>query len=260
MRAGSEPLRLRPGDFVLIRTCSPFRLSSDVWVEAEDSEALVAASGDPVLRLGAGKQRKAMLRGGRFAFDATNEQLLTGLLPPLIHVRGDDTASWRLQGLLKLNESESARPGVGSEFIVTRLVEIVLVEVLRREALRVGMKEVDEIGKGLLAGLSDAVTSRALEAMHAQVARTWTVGSLARLCGVSRSGFAARFRTIMGVGPIEYLLRWRMSLAKDKLRAGGRSVGEIALAVGFQSSSAFSRAFSKAVGCSPREFVRRGDG
>ena len=108
---------------------------------------------------------------------------------------------------------------------------------------------------GLLGGLADPVTARALSAMQKDVADSWTVSSLGRLCGVSRSTFAARFRQIMGTGPIEYLLHWRMALAKDELRRGSKSIGEIALAIGFQSSSAFSTAFSRAVGSSPKGFA-----
>jgi AraC-like DNA-binding protein len=88
--------------------------------------------------------------------------------------------------------------------------------------------------------------------MHGDVAQDWTVAALARLYGVSRSSFATRFRGVVGKGPIEYLLRWRMALAKDDLRRGRLSIGEIALAIGLQSSSAFKAAFSRAVGRSPR--------
>jgi AraC-like DNA-binding protein len=91
--------------------------------------------------------------------------------------------------------------------------------------------------------------------MHGKVASNWTVSVLAKLCGVSRSTFAHRFRVTVGMGPIEYLQRWRMALAKDDLIRGKRSVGEIALAIGFQSSSAFSTAFSRAMGCSPKQFA-----
>ena len=252
VRAHAEPLQLRPGDFVLIRTTTPFTLSSDPTVEPEDSETIVATTNDPELWLERGSGPASILRGGRFVFDTTSEELLTGLLPSLVHISGDDTSSWRLQSLLKLNETESAQQGLGSDFIVTRLIEVILVEILRREA-----QKVDQEHTGLLAGLNDPVTSRALRLMHADVARDWTVSSLASRCNVSRSTFAAHFRKVVGVGPIDYLLHWRMTLAKDELRRGTRSIGEIALAVGFQSSSAFSTAFTKAMGCSPRQFSRR---
>jgi AraC-like DNA-binding protein len=95
----------------------------------------------------------------------------------------------------------------------------------------------------------------ALSAMHGDIARDWTVASLARLCGVSRSKFATRFRDIVGMAPIEYLQHWRMAHAKDELRLGTKSIGTIALAMGFQSLSAFSTAFTRVVGCSPRRFA-----
>jgi AraC-like DNA-binding protein len=91
--------------------------------------------------------------------------------------------------------------------------------------------------------------------MHKDVAQGWTVSDLARLCGVSRSTFAARFRKVVGMGPIEYLQHWRIALAKDGLRSGKQTIGEIALAVGFRSSSAFSTAFSRVVGCSSKSFA-----
>ena len=99
------------------------------------------------------------------------------------------------------------------------------------------------------------MTARALSAMHGDVTHDWTVFVLARLCGVSRSTLAARFREIVGMGPIEYLQHWRMALAKDELRRGTKSIGQIALAIGFQSSSAFSTAFTRAVGCPPKRFA-----
>jgi AraC-like DNA-binding protein len=150
-----------------------------------------------------------------------------------------------------MNEAESRRPGPGGEFIVGRLMELVLVEILRSDVAC----GADQQGKGLIAGLGVPVTARALSAMHGDIARDWTVSTLARLCRVSRSKFATRFRDIVGMAPIEYLQHWRMAHAKDELRLGTKSIGTIALAMGFQSSSAFSTAFTRVVGCSPRRFA-----
>jgi AraC-like DNA-binding protein len=252
VRQHAVPLTLNTGDFVLIRTTTPFKLTSDPTVEAEDSEDMVVATSDPFLKLDRGSGPVAVIRGGRFVFDTANESLLTCLLPSLVHIASGDAPSWRLQLLLRLNETESVQSGYGSDFILSRLVEVILVELLRQEAFRV-----DRDKTGLLAGLGDTVAANALLAMHGNIAHNWTVASLARRCSVSRSTFAAHFRKVVGVGPIDYLLRLRMTLAKDELRWGTRSVGEIALAVGFQSSSAFSTAFTKAVGCSPTKFLRQ---
>jgi len=215
-----------------------------------DSETAVAKTGNPRLRLGEGIESPVTVRAGRFVFDTANEDLLAGMLPSLLHVGAGDTSSVRVRSLMQMNEMECARPGPGTEFIIARLMELILVEILRSEAFRV-----DKGQSGLLAGLADPVTATALSAMHKSVAHAWTVDELARLSRVSRSTFASRFQQTVGTGPIEYLQQWRMALAKDELRRGGRSVGEIALSVGFQASSAFSAAFTKAVGCSPKRFA-----
>jgi AraC-like DNA-binding protein len=252
VRADGKPLHLQTGDFVLSRTESPFVLTSDPSVTPQDSETIVAMTNDPMIRLDCGHGPITVIRGGRFIFESLHEQLLTGLMPSLIHISRDDSSSWRVHSLVKLNETESAQRGPASEFIMTRLVEVILVELLRQENLRQ-----DKECVGLVAGLSDAVTARALAAIHTDVARDWTVAELARSCNVSRSTFAAHFRKVVGVGPIDYLLRWRMTLARDELSHGTRSIGEIALMIGFQSSSAFSTAFTKATGCSPRQFMQK---
>ncbi len=252
------PVHLEPDDFVLVRTDTPFTLTSDPSVEPEDSETAVALTKDTGLRLGVGTDSPVTLRGGRFVFDTANEDLLTGMLPSLVHVAAGDTSSWRVRSLLKMNETESLEPGAGSEFIIARLMELILVEILRSETLRVNSDRSPDRKQehsGLLAGLADPVTACALSAMHRDVSHGWTVSGLARLCGVSRSTFAARFRQIVGMGPIEYLLQWRIALARDELRRGTRSIGQIALDIGFQSSSAFSTAFTRAVGCSPKRFA-----
>jgi len=124
-----------------------------------------------------------------------------------------------------------------------------LLELPRSEVLRLKPGS-----KGLLRGLADPVIAKSLSAMHGEVAGMWTVAKLARLCGVSRSTFATRFKTVMGLGPMEYLANWRIALAKDELSFRTKAIGEIALSVGFQSSSAFSTAFTRAVSCSPKRF------
>ena len=252
LRPHHEQVLLRPDDFVLIHTSTPFVLTSDPTMEPEDSEDLVAAAKSVSLQLGQGTDSPVTLRGGRFVFDTANEALLWDLLPSLLHVAADDTSSWRVRSLLKLNEMETLQPGPGSEFLIARLMELILVEMLRRQT-----PKADDRATGLIAGLLDPTIAGALLAMHGEIAREWSVAELARLCGVSRSGFATRFRNVLGVGPIEYLMRWRMAVAKDELRRGTRNISEIALAVGFQSPSAFSTSFTRAVGCSPKRFAGR---
>ena len=172
------------------------------------------------------------------------------LLPSLIHVAADAVGSERVRTLLSMMRAETLQPRPGGEFVSLRLIELVLVELLRRDPI-----EADPARVGLVAGLGDPMIARALWALHGDVAKDWTVARLARACGASRSTFAARFRRIVGLGPIDYLIRWRMTLAKHEVRRGEQSLGAIGRSIGFQSSSAFSTAFTRAVGCSPRQFA-----
>jgi AraC-like DNA-binding protein len=252
VRHNAASVLLRTGDFLLIRTSSPFSLTSDPEREPEESEAIVAATGSTELVLGEKTGNCTMLRCGRFVFDTSNEALLWSLLPSPIQISADQPISGRLRSLLNMNDAEGQRRGPGSDLVVSRLMELILLEVLRSEVLRLKPG-----AKGLLSGLADPVIAKSLAAMHTEVAGTWTVAKLARLSGVSRSTFAARFRTVMGLGPMEYLANWRIALAKDELSCGTKTIGEIALAVGFHSSSAFSTAFTRAVGCSPKLFATR---
>ena len=251
LRSHQEPLQLGPGDFLLIRTNARFVLASDQQVEPVDSETLVATTRSNTMRVGVGKGEPVTIRGGRFVFDTANEELLLELLPPLVHVSVNKTKSARILDLLSMNEAESLAPGPGSDFVVARLMELLLVELIRGEAL------VAQPAKtGMLQGLSDRVTAKALVAIHGDPAKAWTTSKLARLGGCSRSGFNLRFTSLVGVAPMRYLHNWRMALAKDELRRGERSVAEIAFVIGFQSSGAFTKAFTRSVGCPPSKFVR----
>ena len=248
IRHPAAPVRIQRNDLVLIRTSTSFSLTSDPSVEPVDSESIVSATGG--ITLGTGLDAPVTLHGGRFVFDKANENLLTAMLPELVHIRAEDTTSWRVHSLLKMNQAESGAPRTGSAFIIGRLMELILVEVLRNQP-----SHVEGAHMGLLAGLADPIAARALTAMHQNVAHDWTVMDLARLCGVSRSTFAARFSKVVGTGPKEYLLRWRMALAKDHLQRRDLTSGEIALAVGFKSSSAFSTAFKRVVGTAPKHYA-----
>lgn len=253
MRPHYPPLLIQQGDFVLIRTSSPFTLTSDGSATPVDSETAVSTGGRIRLKLGSGEDRPVTLHAGKFIVETAHEDLLAGLLPQLVHIAARDASLGRIRSLLAMNEMEAREPGPASEFVIVRLVELILVEILRTDHLRKSQEN-----QGVLAGLADKVTERAIAAMHRDAARGWTVGELAKLCGVSRSSFATRFSKIVGIGPIEYLLHWRMALAKDELQYGTKSIGEIAFAVGFGSSSAFSSAFTREVGCPPTYFGRRG--
>jgi AraC-like DNA-binding protein len=255
IRPGYGPLSLNKGDFVLLRTTLPFTLTSNRDVEPLDSVAAVAAKQGGRLKLGSGQERPISLHVGKFLFSSANENLLTGLLPPIVQIPSRSRRLHRLHELLALMESEGRDPGPASEFIIVSLAELALVEILRMPSLLDLSGQNNPADRGLLSGLRDPVTAKAIRAMHENVGQEWTVDSLARLCGVSRSAFATRFRAVVGIGPIAYLLRWRLALAKEALKAGTTRIEEIAFSIGYKSASAFSTAFTRAVGCSPSRFA-----
>jgi AraC-like DNA-binding protein len=172
--------------------------------------------------------------------------LLTAL-PRTIHLSGakHDAASGWLSTLLNIavRESESAR--AGRDNILARMSELMFVEAVRRyiETLPPGQT-------GWLAGLRDPVVGQALAALHGNPAAMWTVESLARAAGVSRSVLADRFTEMVGEPPMQYLARWRMQRA-SRLLLDGEPVTGVAAAIGYESEAAFSRAFKKLVGDAP---------
>jgi AraC-like DNA-binding protein len=185
------------------------------------------------------------LLGGYFAFDSPDAGLLVSLLPALVHVRGVE----RLSVLVRLVGEESSQRRSGRDLVLTHLVELLLIEALRSTPG-------ENAPPGLLRGLADAQLAPAMRQMHSQLARSWTVGELAKKVGLSRSVFFERFARTLGVSPMEYLLAWRMAVAKDLLRRQDFKLVEIAERVGYNSVSTFSTAFSRHVGQSPSRYAR----
>jgi AraC-like DNA-binding protein len=123
-------------------------------------------------------------------------------------------------------------------------------------ALRLHLAEGPQGGVGWLFALADRQMGAAISAMHEAPARRWTLQELAEHVGMSRSTFAQRFKETVGESPMEYLTRWRMMLAADRVENSKESVGTIALSLGYESESAFSTAFKRVMGCSPRQYSR----
>lgn len=241
---------LRQGDFVML-------VRPPVWVLGSNdaTPAIDYAPGHPTLtRLGLGDGPVTATVGGRFVFDDMNASLLTELLPPLTLLRAADESAGRVRPVLDLlgDEAKANRPGQG--FVLERLMELLLVEVIRNPQASAPRPQ-----PGLLRGLADPQIAKAIEAMHAEVGHRWTVAELARRVAMSRSSFAAHFASTVGMPPIDYLLRWRIALAKDALRNGRLKLADVAEMVGYSSVSAFSTAFSRTVGCPPSSFAAGGE-
>jgi len=245
---GHRPLTLEAGDFVLLPATPGFTMSGFEAVEPDriDPKLMSVPTGE--VRHGTrGGRPDVRLLGGYFAFDSPDHALLVSLLPGLFHVRGVE----RLAVLVQLVAEESNARRSGRELVLSRLVEILLIEALRSAPT-------DATPPGLLRGLADARLAPALRQIHSQLARSWTVPQLAKTAGLSRSAFFERFSQNVGLPPMEYLLAWRMAVAKDLLRRHELGIAEVAERIGYASQSTFSTAFSRHVGHPPGRYARAG--
>jgi AraC-like DNA-binding protein len=255
---GHKPVRLAKGDFVLVPANPGFTIASDlacevVSIDAQEALACQASGGgygDPDL------EADFKQLGGYFELDSVNRSLLSGLLPTLVHIQASDPAARRIKRTIDSIVEEALADRPGRDLIVDRLIEVLLVE-----ALRFRTESVDAIGQpGLLVGLADPLLARALRRLHSNVAHAWSVEELAREAGLSRSAFSERFSQKVGVPPMQYLIDWRIALAKAMLQRDSPPLEAVAAAIGYQSASAFSTAFRREVGSPPSHFARSATG
>lgn len=245
---GQEPLALATGDFVLMPATPGFTMSglepaAPVFVDARKASA-------PTEEIRHGRREgppDMRMLGGYFAFESPDASLLASLLPTLLHVRDIG----RLSVLVQLVREESLQQKPGRDLVLERLVELLLIEALRSTPG-------ERAPPGLLRGLADPRLSAALRQLHGDPAQPWTVADLARKAALSRSAFFERFSRAVGLPPMEYLLAWRMALAKDLLARSDVGIAEVAERVGYGSASTFSTAFSRHVGQPPGRFARQG--
>ncbi|MBP6819191.1 MAG: AraC family transcriptional regulator [Ferrovibrio sp.] len=244
---GAAPVKFQQGDFLLLPATPAFTLSSHPGIKGELRDPM-----DMAVRHGEQEGEPDFVSlGGTFRIEPVNAPLLLSLLPRLVHIPASEGRSARLGRVIELIMEECAGEEPGKEMILQRSLEVLLIEALRWRGIAV-----DAVEAGLLKGLRDPALGRVLRAMHADVRASWTVAGLAQIAGLSRSAFAARFGEALGCGPIEYLARWRMALAKDALIRGAKTLDRIADEIGYESASAFSTAFRKRLGCSPGRFAR----
>lgn len=245
---GQPQVELQAGDFVLLPATPGFTMSGGDPAAAQRIDPRAAAAAT-TLDLRHGRQEgppEVRLLGGYFVFDSPDAALLVSLLPGMIHLRGVE----RMAVLVRLIAEETKEERSGRDLVLTRLVEVLIVEALR-------WAPGGDAPPGLLRGLADERLAPAMRRMHGEVARSWTMAELAREAALSRSAFFERFLRQVGLPPMEYLLAWRMAVAKDLLRSRhDLALDEIAERVGYGSASTFSTAFSRHVGQPPSRYAR----
>lgn len=243
---GHPPIDLLPGDFVLIPAAYGVAISSFELPPpgVESAAPVVLDNGE--YRIGdANRPVDTRMMAGHCSFSSPDAALLISLLPQYVHVRGEP----RLTTLVQLVRDESRAQRPARELVLSRLVEVLLIEALRFSAGT-------DASRGLVRGLADSRLAAALRRMHERPAHPWTIVELAKEAALSRSTFFERFSRAVGLAPMEYLLTWRMALAKDLLRRNEGRIAEIAGRVGYSSASTFSVAFTRHVGRPPAQYAR----
>lgn len=242
---GGESIALRQGDFVLIPAVHGFTVASSAALPADHADTTPVELLRGEFRLGTqDAPAEVLLLVGHCVFASPDAALLVSLLPQLLHVRGEQ----RLATLVQLVSEESRQQRPARDAIMARLLEVLLIEALRSSGGTM-------TSPGILRGLSDERLAAAIRKMHERVEHPWTVAQLASEAALSRSTFFERFNRAVGVTPMEYLLAWRMALAKQFLRHREGSMADIAERVGYGSASAFSVAFTRHVGLPPSRYV-----
>jgi AraC-like DNA-binding protein len=205
-----------------------------------------------LLRAGGGGAPCRMICGA-VRFDHPAAQNLVELLPGIVRVEGSLSADVaHMQSTLALIAAETVEPRPGGEAVVTRLADILVIQ-----AIRAWIETDPGARAGWLGALRDERIGRALNLIHAEPERNWTVAALARAVAMSRSAFAARFTELVGVPVLRYLTEWRMRLAQDRMEADGVTVATVAAELGYGSESAFARAFKRVTGTAPRTAARQ---
>lgn len=251
MLDGHEPVLLRQGDTFMLGDPPPYVLADSPDAAPRPAGPMLARAEGGFVRIGPESEEDVYLCAGHIAFDDRNAALLTDLLPPLVTVHEADPRGTPLAQLIGLLATEVGTAAPGGPLVQNHLAQILLVHMLRAHAARTDRPT------GWLGALNEDGIGAALRAVHADIAHPWTLGELAAIGHMSRSAFAQAFKSHVGLPPLEYLIQWRMSLARDALARGTLSISELARATGYRSESAFSTAFRRVVGSSPARFRQR---
>ncbi len=237
------PYLLETGDTFLL-TNTPFVLASDLNLQTQDGNALFESVETDIVTLGGSE---TVMLGGAFVFADDNAQMLVDALPGFMHIPARQQAAAVLRDTLAILDRELEQPDMGSPLMRQRLADILLIQALRAYVAEYGPRAAGWIG-----ALSDSRIGGGIKLMHGDIGRCWTVGELAAAVAMSRSAFALRFKSMVGVAPLEYLRRWRMQVAQNALRRRSCSVAGIALELGYASESAFGNAYKRTFGLSPK--------
>jgi AraC-like DNA-binding protein len=249
---GGTAVPVEAGEVVVFTNADPHVMSSSAGMRAEPPDADMIEIAEAGLlpfhvNLMNGGTASATLVCGYLACDAKPFNPLLEALPPMLKA-GDprrNDAGW-LGQFIHFAVAEVADKRAGSESVLTKLSELMFIDVVRRYIEALPAQD-----SGWLAGLRDPAVGKALALIHARPSFNWTIEGLVRQCGTSRTVMAERFVQFVGVPPMHYLAKWRMQVASEMLNRGNANMATIAAAIGYESEAAFSRAFKKMMGVPP---------
>ncbi|PTL82004.1 AraC family transcriptional regulator [Vitiosangium sp. GDMCC 1.1324] len=249
---GRESIALGTGDVVLLPRGDGHGVSDSPRSPKVPLEQWLAEQGDGPTRMLGGTGVESRLLCGFFAFDEPGAHPVLRLLPACVHLRGDSEPVRAMLPTVSLLEREYERGERGGSVVISRLLDVLLVQVLRAwaDAQPPG-------GAGWLGALGDKTLASALGWMHSEPGRDWDVSELARRAGTSRATLARRFAAEVGMAPHAYLTRLRMQEAAVRLRESNDGLAEIAARVGYDSEFAFNRAFRRVMGVPPGQYRRQ---
>jgi AraC-like DNA-binding protein len=243
---------LGPGDIVVFPHGDPHLMGSGSPIEPRDNEKeieSILAQGLSLAQMGGGGQVTKFVCG-YMACEPQLSQILLAGLPALltVNIRNDPSGVW-VENSIQFSVAKANSSDPGAEALLAKLSEALFIETLRRYTSQLPPGQT-----GWFAGARDPEVGKALALLHAQPARPWTIADLAAAVGSSRSVLAQRFRHYLGEPPIGYLTRWRLQLGSRMLSTTSQSVAEIGAQVGYDSESAFNRAFKRGFGVPPAQF------
>lgn len=252
---GEAPLFLPAGSLVLIPRGRRHKLRGNpgdktTWLEDIPIERI----GDRFENMrfgGGGRLTQVTYYGVRF--DPYLADRLIQLLPEILHLRTHASEDSWLRSTIRFIAREAQQRLPGSETVITRLADILVIQ-----AIRTWIENAREEERGWISALHDRQIGKAMSLMHRHPEHDWRVESLAREAGMSRSGFSARFSTLVGEPVLHYLTSLRMRLAHRELCETSDTLAKIAERVGYQSEPAFNRAFKRVVGIPPGTLRKQG--
>jgi AraC-like DNA-binding protein len=252
---GDAPVALDAGEIIVFPHGDPHVMSSVPGMRAAPATpkkfATAAAGPLPYFVSYGDGAVSARLVCGFLAYSARPFNPLLESLPRVIKAGARPNDSDAIGSLIRTGVAESEAKRAGAESVLTKLSELMLIELVRRHLTDLPAEQA-----GWLGGLRDPFVGKALALLHAEPARDWTIEDLARAVGQSRSVLAERFTFFVGAPPLQYLTRWRMQLAVEALARGDATMAGIAAQIGYESEASFSRAFKKVVGVPPSQWRR----